>query len=380
MEKDTKLNETQKLKIFGKACLRTCLFLVGKQKQGREQREFASLDEVSLECIKEMAAISTPAGHSAEAPAAKTASSIVQLHEAKNAMYVAHQKIETKIGNHDCFKPGSGPHGLEDRVWKCFEIGKAHLGLIYQDMLTGQVSKIQVKDTEIAGSLRATKQKPPTLLEAKHVPALMCHIVAEEENDKCSIFKLVIDFNKSLGKYRLELPYQEYPSKLVFSNKGFPEKQLLLVPGLDKASQISTQESKGFVEVKLGEKVYYLLPPKQYKFDEKSDAYTGMVSPFWLLFNSKPSNELGNMVLSFTTYKNLKIQAIYNSYEVFTHDQLCIEPDEENTVGKKGAKEEKKRKEKKRKERLTAQQVQQARQRKQGETLKSLRWQFPVTI
>ena len=88
-----------------------------------------------------------------------------------------------------------------------------------------------------------------------------------------------------------------------------------------------------------------MLPPKQYKFDEKSMAYTGMVSPFWLLFNSKPSNELGNMVLSFTTYKNLKIQAIYNRCEVFTHDQLCMmEPEEEETISKEAGKEEKKRK------------------------------------
>ena len=292
-----------------------------------------------------MAATSTAAGHSEEAHEAKTASSIVQLDQAKNAMYVAGQKIEIKVGNHYVFKTGFGPQGLSDRVWKCFEIGKAHLVLMYQDTLSGQVSKVQVKDIEIAESLKATKQRPPTLLDDKHVPSLLCHIVAQEENDKCSIFKLVIDFNKSLGKSPLELLYQEYPSRLVFSNKGFPEKQLLLVPGVDKASQISVKESKGSVEVRFGEKVYYLLPPKQYKFDEKSLAYTGMVSPFWLLFNTKPSNELGNMVLSFTTYKNLKIQAIYNSYEVFTHDQLCMmEPEEEETMGKEDGKEEKKRK------------------------------------
>ena len=104
---------------------------------------------------------------------------------------------------------------------------------------------------------------------------------------------------------------------------------------MDKVSQISDKQSKGSCEVKVGEKKYYLLPPKQYKFDEKSKAYTGMVSPFWLLFNSKPSNELGNMILSFTTYKTLKIQVIYNSYEVFTHDQLCMEvPEEEEPIDK----------------------------------------------
>ena len=339
LEKDTKLNETQKFKIFGKACLRTCLFLVGKQKQGREQREFASLDEIRLQCIKDMSAISTPAAHSVEAHEAKDESSIVQLHEAKNAMYVAGQKIEIKVGNHYIHKDFDG------MVWKCYEVGANHMGLIYQDMLSGVVSRMQVKDIEIADTLRVTKQKPPTLLDAKHVPALQCHIVAEEENDKCSIFKLVVDFNKSLSKSALELLYQEYPSRIVFSNKGFQEKQLLLVPGVDKVSQISVKESKGSVEVRLGEKVYYLLPPKQYKFDEKSLAYTGMVSPFWLLFNSKPCNELGNMVLSFTTYKNLKIQAIYNCCEVFTHDQLrMIEHEEEETTVKESGKEEKKRK------------------------------------
>ena len=339
LERDTKLNDTQKFKIFGKACLRTSLFLVGKQKQGREQREFASLDEIRLQCIKDMTTISTPAAHSVEAHEENSASSIVQLHEAKNAMYVAGQKLEIKVGNHYTHK------NFDDRVWKCFEVGANHMGIMYQDMLSGVVSRIQVKDIEIAESLRTTKHKPPTMLDAKHVPALLCHIVAEEENDKCSIFKLVIDFNKSLGKSPLELLYQEYPSRLAFSNKGFQEKQLLLVPGVDKVSQISVKESKGSVEVRLGEKVYYLLPPKQYKFDEKSMAYTGMVSPFWLLFNSKPSNELGNMVLSFTTYKNLKIQAIYNRYEVFTHDQLCMmEPEDEETISKEAGKEEKKRK------------------------------------
>ena len=54
------------------------------------------------------------------------------------------------------------------------------MGLMYQDMLSGVVSRIQVKDIEIAESLRTTKHKPPTLLGAKHVPALLCHIVAEE--------------------------------------------------------------------------------------------------------------------------------------------------------------------------------------------------------
>ena len=214
------------------------------------------------------------------------------------------------------------------------------------------------------------------MLDAKHVPALLRHIVAEEENDKCSVFKLVIDFNKPLGKSPLELLYQEYPPRLVFSNKGFQEKQLLLVPGVEKVSQISAKESKGSVEVRLGEKVYYLLPPKQYKFDEKSLAYTGMVSPFWLLFNSKPSNELGNMILSFTTYKNLKIKAIYNSYEVFTHDQICMMGSEEEETQDKqlpGGKEGRKRK-----DTSTASAANQA--KNQGETLKSLWWQSPVAI
>ena len=105
-----------------------------------------------------MAASSTPAGHSEEAHEAKTASSIVQLDQAKTAMYVAGQKIEIKVGNHYVFKTGSGPQCLSDRVWKCFEIGKAHLGLMYQDMLSGQVSRIQVKDIEIAESLKATNK------------------------------------------------------------------------------------------------------------------------------------------------------------------------------------------------------------------------------
>ena len=256
LEKDTKLNETQKFKIFGKACLRTCLFLVGKQKQGREQREFASLDAIRLECIKEMANTSTTSGHSMPAPGCPPkASSIVQLHEAKNAMYVAGQKIELKVGNHYTHKD------FEDRVWKCFEVGPNHLGLIWEDLLSDTVCKIKVKDIEIAESLKATKQKPPTLLDAKHVPALLPQIVGNEEYDKCSIFKLIIDFNKSLGKLPLELLYQEYPSKLVFSNKGFPEKQLLLLPGVDKVSQISDRASRGSCEVKLGEKTYYLSPP-----------------------------------------------------------------------------------------------------------------------
>ena len=157
----------------------------------------------------------------------------------------------------------------------------------------------------------------------------------------------MIDFNKSLAKLPLELLYQEYPSKLVFSNKGFPEKHLLLLPGVDKVSQISDNKSRGSCEVRLGEKTYYLSPPKQYKFDEKSMAYTGMVSPFWLLFNTKPSNELGNMILSFTTYKNLRVEVIYNSYAVFPHDQLCmVVPEEETTTEKKNPdnKETKKRK------------------------------------
>ncbi len=221
------------------------------------------------------------------------------------------------------------------------------MGLMHQDMLSGTVSKIQVKDIEIVGSLKATKQKPPTLLDAKNVPALLCHIVAEEEYDKCTIFKFVVDFNKSLGKVPLELLYQEHPSRLVFSNKGFPEKQLLLLPGVDKVSQISDRASKGSVEVRLGEKVYYLLPPKQYKFDEMSGSYTGMVSPFWLLFNSKPSEELRNMILSFTSYKNMRIQAIFNSYEVFTHDQLCMEPEKNEALDKvPGSKEKEQRKRK----------------------------------
>ena len=346
LEKDTKLNQTQKFKIFGKACLRTCLFLVGKQKQGREERVFASLDETRLECIKEMANTSTAGPSMPASSCTPKASSIVQLHEAKNAMYVAGQKIELKVGNHYTHKD------FEDRVWTCFEVGSNHLGLKYQDMLSGTVCKIQVKDIEIAESLKATKQKPPTLLDAKHVPALLPQIVGDEEYEKCSIFKLIIDFNKSLGKLPLELLYQENPSRHVFTKKGFEVKQLLLVPGVDKVSQISDKQSKGSCEVKVGEKKYYLLPPKQYKFDEKSKAYTGMVSPFWLLFNSKPSNELGNMILSFTTYKTLKIQVIYNSYEVFTHDQLCMEvPEEEEPMDKTDldSKEDSKEESKKRK-------------------------------
>ena len=63
-----------------------------------------------------MTTISTPAAHSVEAHEANSASSIVQLHEAKNAMYVAGQKIEIKVGNHYTHK------NFDDRVWKCYEV------------------------------------------------------------------------------------------------------------------------------------------------------------------------------------------------------------------------------------------------------------------
>ncbi len=126
--KDTKLNETQKFKIFGKACLRTCLFLVGKQKQGREQREFASLDEIRLECIKEMATISTPASHSVETHEAKSTSSMVQLHEARNAMYVAsHKRLRSRLATTTptrILKTGSGSASrLVQTIWgSCIKI------------------------------------------------------------------------------------------------------------------------------------------------------------------------------------------------------------------------------------------------------------------
>lgn len=68
----------------------------------------------------------------------------------------------------------------------------------------------------------------------------------------------------------------------------------------------------------------------------------------------------------------MKIQAIYNSYKVFAHDQLCMGPGEEETMDKKGDEEEKKRKKS-----STASAANPP--KKQGETMKSLWWQSPVS-
>ena len=100
LEKDTKLNQTQKFKdSLGRLAWGLAYSWLGSRREGG--KGFCIFRWKSGWSVSKRWLNTSTAGHSMPASSCTPkASSIVQLHEAKNAMYVAGQKIELKVGNH----------------------------------------------------------------------------------------------------------------------------------------------------------------------------------------------------------------------------------------------------------------------------------------
>ena len=315
-----------KYRCFGKAAIRTALLLTGKWQQGRENKQYHNLREIS-----EAFRLEVMHGPSVEAslPEAATdtesfSTKLVQLEEAKDPRFLACSKIDVKVGNHYIHK------GHPGKIWTLIALKPGALELQNVDMLSRQKCTISVQDSEIIDCLKMANCKPPTMLDMKDAAKLMPVVVMEEENEKCTIFKMLFDLQKSIQTKSLpNLLYQEVPTKNVWAGMDFKKNELVLVPVTDKVANISLKPlGKVHAVATLNEKAsYYVHPPKMFKYNDEKDEYTGMIAPFWQVASTKPkkSDDGSNMAESFMCYKNLKVTVILNPVDILKHDCLCLE-------------------------------------------------------
>ena len=314
-----------KYRRFGKAAIRTALLLTGKWQQGRENKQYHYLTEISEAFRLE---VMHGPGVEASLPEAATrtdsfSTKLVQLEEAKDPRFLACSKIDVKVGNHYIHK------GHPGKIWTLIALKPGALELQNVDMLSQQKCKISVQDSEIIDCLKVANCKPPTMLDMKNAPKLMPVVVMEEENEKCTVFKLLFDLQKSIQTKTVpNLLYQEVPTKNVWAGMDFKKNELVLSPVTDKVANISLKAAgKVHAVATLNEKAsYYVHPPKMFKYNDEKGDYAGMIAPFWIVASTKPKkDDDSNMAESFICHKNLKVTVILNSKDILKHDCLCLE-------------------------------------------------------
>lgn len=307
-----KENMGKALRSWGKCCLRATLFLVNKQKHGREVKTYNSVDEIYQAFLNDMAFAPTPAPMETSTSSASSLSMAVNLDDAKNPLFLAKQSMEIKIGK--CYSHKDMPH-----IFCLTQINADHVVLKAMELFSTQEKTIKVNANEITSHLKLLKTKPPTLLDTHMVNQLLPMEACKEENDRAHIFQTMFSIFKSNYK---KMHFQDEPTKFVFSGAKVNKGELLLFPMTDKVDKVCLKPiGKTFATVIYNGTTWYVMPPKPFKIIDGKG--TGLVVPFWLV-HSKPQEEHGNMVLESKEVKGLKVDVLCNNRQILVNESLAM--------------------------------------------------------
>lgn len=303
-------NKEKALKAWGKCCIRATLFLVNKQKNGREIKKYNTVDEIYQAFLDDMA--SKPAPAPVEVTASSTLSMPVNLDDAKNPMFLAKQSMEVKIGK--CYSHKDLPH-----IFCLTEINADHVVLKAMELFPTAEKTIKVNANEITSHLKLLKTKPPTLLDTHMVTQLLPMEACKEENDRAHIFQTMFSIFKTNYK---KMNFQDEPTRFVFNGAKVNKGELLLFPMTDKVDKVCLKPiGKVYATVIYNGTTWYVMPPKPWKIMEGKG--TGLVVPFWVV-QSKPQEEHGNMMLESKEVKGLKIDVLSNTRQILVNEALAM--------------------------------------------------------
>lgn len=309
-----------KARIFGKLCVRSCLAILGRGKQGPEHKGLTlqQCKDLFYDNKRKNDAQRLQAEPKAEPQSAPKDSKPVTLQQSKDPMFLAEFKVALQVGTFYVHKD------YEGKVWKLVSKGANSCELSYQDLVTGKESKLEIPAGDIASKLKQTKAKAPKLVSPPVLANAFLNVTADQENQKASIYMQLMDAYESLDTDENFIKVIQQPGKgyTMYAACNIQKHDLVLIPCTDQVSKILMEKPKakefGCIQVKGGE--VYVLPPKVLK--EGEHGWEGTFCPFFVCKNTSSSQ--GNMQEATIKHKELQIKALQNLKAIAKDEEICI--------------------------------------------------------
>ncbi|CAK9093360.1 Uncharacterized protein SCF082_LOCUS43915 [Durusdinium trenchii] len=318
----TDLDQMEKNKAFGKACLRATLHLLKKEKLGRDSTEFKCLAEIGEAFDADLALAGKKVPTLSTKPAKKECA--VSLQEGQNPMFMAGLKVALEKGEHYVHKD------YPNMVFKLDNLDSNFAHLSSTDLVSKKTTSLKLDGIEIVEKLKKTKQKIGDLLGGSSLANAFPSVQCQGELTKCLIFQQLF------SAYETHDTDENYIQCLVVQGKGtrvfavqpIKKHDLVLVPMCENVGAIGFEEpkSKLFGSGKWDGKCFYTTPPKLAK-----DLKESTVVPYFLV---KEIDD-GQMAPFTLDLGKLKIVALRNSCAIDKHQEIGLVKAEAEPPAKK---------------------------------------------
>ncbi|CAE7030278.1 unnamed protein product [Symbiodinium sp. CCMP2592] len=269
----SQLPDLQAARRFAFACIRMTLHILGKQKMGREAKEFKDLDAIFDE-FQQKTGPATSAS-SAAATSSTTGPGLVSLGQAYDPLWQAQQKLELAVGK---------LYQMDGEMYELQAMGQDFLTLKKRELF--DESTIQVETWTCHKRLRPTKNSAPYLLDAALAKDHHPGAASKQQAAFATVYSQLLDVTTKVEHKNLWKMIAVDPvSRTAYSLQKIPAHQLTFVPCTDSPQQISIKkpEAKHWGEVVFQGVTYFVLAPKAFKPATAEKPSSGCTAPFWFM-------------------------------------------------------------------------------------------------
>ena len=304
------VSKPQHVQAYGKLAVRCVLFLLQKQKHGRDESMWTSFEEICEAFGLEL--ISTPSSASASSAAEGPHGSVVRNLLSASAAEVA-------LLQHDHLKVGEKYVTKEsDKIYILQELTDTHCIFVNRPIF-GDCVRVECEFKD-AKQWKKTKKDVTQLCDAKlalqKVPENSAAIA--DDWDKTQITYLLFQAYMECSKGVDSVAFAAHPTGLV-STKKLKKKDLQLYPignVVKMKDQSKLDTSKGLY-VKWKGQAWTLQPYKTFTSFDKPEE-TGILCPY-MFVKTADEDDAVNMALSEVNYKGLTIPMLENPAIVKEH-------------------------------------------------------------
>ena len=211
----------------------------------------------------------------------------------------------------------------EGKVWTLVSKGCNSCELSYQDLVTGEESKLEIPAGDIASKLKQTKVKAPKLLSSSVLANAFLNVNAEQGCQKASIYMQLLGAYQALDTDEnfIKVIYQPGKGYTMYAACNLKKQALVLIPCTDQVSKIVMEKPKAkeFASIQFQGGEVYVLPPKILK--EGKHGWEGAFCPFFVCKNASAE---GNMQEASIKHKELQIKALQNFKAIAKNEEICI--------------------------------------------------------
>ena len=257
------------------------------------------------------AAAASQASSSSAGPAAQ-GTALVDLGQGYDALWLAQQKVELKLG---CV------YQCEHRLWKLVSLDSQKI--VLESATLFNPGTMEIATDACHKHIKMYKGLAPALLDSQAAADRMPATICVFEQKQASLFLVVL---KAAAKLEPKALWQmvsfEISAKKLYSLQKLKAGDLTLVPATDAIVKVTDKmpgSGSKHAALQSEGQDYFVLPPKSFKAATDKTPASGSTSPFWYVETSdSPNMEFQQIEVSGCTIQCLTNTKVIEQHEVLS--------------------------------------------------------------